>query len=84
MPRKTVSMEEAFQELDAILEKLEGKDISLEDSFALYQKGMELVKTCNSKIDTVGKMKKVTEEQHRFWENFVRIVRLSRYMPETS
>ena len=26
MPRKTVSMEEAFQELDAILEKLEGKD----------------------------------------------------------
>ena len=55
MPRKTVSMEEAFQELDAILEKLEGKDISLEDSFALYQKGMELVKTCNSKIDTVEK-----------------------------
>ena len=46
MPRKTVSMEEAFQELDAILEQLEGKDISLEDSFALYQKGMELVKTC--------------------------------------
>ena len=31
MPRKTVSMEEAFQELDAILEKLEGKDISLEE-----------------------------------------------------
>ena len=55
MPRKTVSMEEAFQELDAILEKLEGKDISLEDSFALYQKCMELVKTCNSKIDTVEK-----------------------------
>lgn len=55
MPRKTVSMEEAFQELDAILEKLEGKDISLEDSFALYQKGMELVKTCSSKIDTVEK-----------------------------
>ena len=41
--------------LDAILEQLEGKDISLEDSFALYQKGMELVKTCNSKIDTVEK-----------------------------
>ena len=38
-----------------MLEKLEGKDISLEDSFALYQKGMELVKTCNSKIDTVEK-----------------------------
>ena len=46
MPRKTVNMEEAFQELDAILEQLEEKDISLEDSFALYQKGMELVKTC--------------------------------------
>lgn len=31
-----------------------------------------------------GKMKKATGEQHRFWENFVRIVRLSRYMPEIS
>lgn len=55
MAKKAVSMEEAFQELDDILEQLEGKEISLEDSFALYQKGMELVKTCNSKIDTVEK-----------------------------
>ena len=55
MPRKTVSMEEAFQELDAILEKLEGKDISLEDSFKVYQEGMELLKYCNSKIDKVEK-----------------------------
>lgn len=55
MPRKTVSMEEAVSGTRCDLEKLEGKDISLEDSFALYQKGMELVKTCNSKIDTVEK-----------------------------
>ena len=63
MPRKTVSMEEAFQELDAILEQLEGKDISLEDSFALYQKGMELLRQCGSKIDTVEKkMLKLNED----------------------
>ena len=55
MPRKTVSMEEAFQELDAILEKLEGKDISLEDSFKIYKEGMKLVQTCNSRIDRVEK-----------------------------
>lgn len=55
MARKAMSMEEAFQALDEILEQLEGKDVSLEDSFTLYQKGMELIKTCNSKIDTVEK-----------------------------
>ena len=43
MPRKTVSMEEAFRNLMTIpRKKLEGKKIfRLEDSFALYQKGME-------------------------------------------
>ena len=35
--------------------KLESREISLEDSFALYQKGMELLKECSKKIDTVEK-----------------------------
>ena len=34
---------------------LEGDDISLEESFALYQKGMKLVQSCKEKIDTVEK-----------------------------
>ena len=37
-------IEEVFQELDTIAEKLESGDTSLEDSFRLYKKGMELLK----------------------------------------
>ena len=41
--------------MDGIVEKLESRDISLEESFTLYQKGMELLKQCSSKIDRVEK-----------------------------
>ena len=35
--------------------KLESREISLEDSFTMYQHGMELLKQCSNKIDTVEK-----------------------------
>lgn len=50
-----LSIEEAFERLDTLLEKLEDRETSLEESFALYQRGMELLKHCNEKIDTVEK-----------------------------
>ena len=46
---------DVFQELDVIAEKLESSDTSLEDSFRLYKKGMELLKYCSGKLDTVEK-----------------------------
>ena len=49
------NIEDVFQELDVIAEKLESSDTSLEDSFRLYQKGMELLKYCSCKLDTVEK-----------------------------
>lgn len=49
------SIEEAFEALDEMLERLESREISLEDSFAVYREGMELLKYCNEKIDTVEK-----------------------------
>ena len=52
---KEPTLEECMQELDAILKALDGEEISLEDSFAMYQKGMTLLKSCNEKIDTVEK-----------------------------
>ncbi|HIX29160.1 MAG TPA: exodeoxyribonuclease VII small subunit [Candidatus Blautia stercoravium] len=58
-----MTMEEALKELDRIVECLESREISLEDSFALYQKGMELLRQCGSKIDTVEKkMLKLNED----------------------
>ena len=49
------NIEDVFQELDVIAEKLESSDTSLEDSFRLYKKGMELLKFCSSRLDTVEK-----------------------------
>ena len=66
---KEISLEEAFEKLDQIAEKLEGETISLEDSFKLYHQGMELLKICNDKIDTVEKKMKILDEngeQHEF------------------
>ena len=52
---KEQNIEEIFQELDAIANKMESGETSLEDSFRLYKKGMELLKSCNEKLDTVEK-----------------------------
>ena len=49
------NIEDVFQELDVIAGKLESSDTSLEDSFRLYKKGMELLKYCSGKLDTVEK-----------------------------
>ena len=49
------TIEEAFKELDALAQKLEDRETSLEDSFLYYKKGMELLKFCNDKLDTVEK-----------------------------
>ena len=49
------TLEEAFQELESLAEKLEDSSTSLEDSFRFYKKGMELLKLCNGKLDTVEK-----------------------------
>ena len=35
------SLEELFEQLETILEKIEEKDISLEESFFFYEEGMK-------------------------------------------
>ena len=59
---KDKSLEEVFEQLDIIIEKLEETTVSLEDSFQLYHKGMELLKICNDKIDTVEKKMLILDE----------------------
>ena len=51
--KKTI--EEMLEEVDGIIEELESGEIALEDSFKIYEKGMKLIKTVNSKIDKVEK-----------------------------
>ncbi len=49
------TIEEAFEELDSLAQKLEDRETSLEESFLFYKQGMELLKYCSEKLDTVEK-----------------------------
>lgn len=48
-------LEEAFLQLEETVAALEREDITLEQSFQEYQKGMALLKKCNETIDRVEK-----------------------------
>lgn len=52
---KKQTLEGAFAQLEAVIERLESEDISLEESFQAYSEGMELLQFCNASIDTVEK-----------------------------
>lgn len=49
------TLEKAFDMLEDTVVRLESEDITLEESFQAYQKGMEILKYCNHKIDRVEK-----------------------------
>ncbi len=57
------SLEEGFAQVEEMLAKLEEADISLEDAFFLYEKGMKKLKECNDKINSVEKKLLVLNEQ---------------------
>ncbi|CDE47279.1 exodeoxyribonuclease 7 small subunit [Clostridium sp. CAG:411] len=64
MAGKGKTLEDSFNALEEILEKLEDEEVSLEASFKLYQEGMKLVKKCNQSIDKVEKeLVVISEEQ---------------------
>ena len=63
------SLETVFEQLDEFVEQVEAEDVSLEDSFGLYHKGMDLLKVCNEKIDTIEKKMMILDEngeEHEF------------------
>ena len=53
LPQQEPSLEESFARLDELIQQLENTETSLEDSFRLYQNGMELIKKCSEKIERV-------------------------------
>ncbi len=63
-----MTLEEAFEQLDEIIEKMQMKDVSLDDSFALYTEGTKLLKFCNEQLDTVEKKMLVLSEEGELYE----------------
>jgi len=59
-PIKGMSFEEALQELEGIVEKLEHGEAQLEESIAIYQRGAKLKAHCEGKLkDAQMKVEKI-------------------------
>ncbi|MBM3127964.1 MAG: exodeoxyribonuclease VII small subunit [Chloroflexi bacterium] len=48
---KPQSFESLFRELETTVAKLEAGDLALDESLALFQRGMELAQQCGAMID---------------------------------
>lgn len=53
--QESQSLEELFRELEGIIEDMQRREVTLEETFALYEKGIQKLKSCNGKIDSVEK-----------------------------
>ena len=56
------TLEQVFEQLEEVLARMEG-ETSLEESFQLYHKGMDMLKLCSEKIDKVEKQMLVLDEE---------------------
>lgn len=52
---KAQTLEQSFEKLEQIIGNFENGDVSLEDSFKLYNEGMKLIQNCNQQLDKVEK-----------------------------
>lgn len=50
-----LTLEETFEKIDEVMEKLNDDTVSLEESFELYKNGMDMLKKCRDTIDEVEK-----------------------------
>lgn len=65
---ETLSLEEAFEKVDETMRSLQAEGIPLEESFRLYQEGMELLKYCGGKIERVEKQVLMMGEEGELYE----------------
>lgn len=54
MAKQNFSFEKALEELQQIVSSLEAGNVSLDDSLGLYERGVELVRLCNRRLEEVG------------------------------
>jgi exodeoxyribonuclease VII small subunit len=53
MTEKKITFEEAMEQLETIVERLEEGDVPLEEAITIYKTGMELSKLCHDKLKNV-------------------------------
>ena len=56
---KTLTLEERFAHLEQIVARMEDADVSLDEAFELYKKGLDEVKSANDMVQGMDKAKLV-------------------------
>ena len=56
------TFEDSMNELEEIVTKLEGGDITLNDSLKLFEEGIKLAKTCQKTLDEAEKKVKILSQ----------------------
>lgn len=51
MAKKEMTFEKALEELQTVVSSLEEGKVGLDESLGLFERGMELVRLCNSRLD---------------------------------
>ena len=54
--------ESSLSELDLIVKKLEGGELTLDESIAAFEKAMSLVKVCNEKLEAAEQRVRILTE----------------------
>ena len=57
-----MSIEESFEYLDDVIDKMEDPDITLEESFSLYEKGMKVLRQAAGAVDEVEKKVRLIDD----------------------
>lgn len=66
-----MNFETAYSKLEEIVKKLEGQNVSLEESIALFNSGIELSKECLIFLnESKGKIQLLTDELNNLCEEF--------------
>ena len=51
--KRNPSLEDLFGKIDTILARLQDQNVTLEESFSLYEKGMHHIRACKEMLDGI-------------------------------
>lgn len=68
MDKEEQTLEELFEGLEKVVGTMEQPELSLEESFQLYHRGMDLLKSCNDRLDKIEKKMLVLDDEGELHE----------------
>lgn len=63
--KKDFGIEEGFMEIESIIAELEGGELSLEQAFQKYEKGLKVLKSCDDSIGKIEERLKVISKDEQ-------------------